>query len=311
MTNSHDSRGILCETLFGPGNFSSWQNNVMTALGYKDLDTIVFECPKEVTPEIRLKKKQATTFIRLHLDQQNFTCFVKDPTKYKPKELWDAICDHYATKSLENVVNLMDWLYNIPFSNGDLQDSINKFHKNFWLLLEVSFDNLDTLTIETLWEIIILKWLTSSFAVMQSLQFAQYKGKQAKIPMDTFLSNLELEIQQQSKSTKVTQASAFNVSCQSSSNPFQNKNQKQQNVCKKGVHNPNTLHTPDQCHQLHPKLAIAYHQAALSRIQNETQPSKANLSLNNVNPELVILHSRASGHYLKHWEYFITFQSPS
>lgn len=108
MTNSHDSRGILCETLFGPGNFSSWQNNVMTALGYKDLDTIVFECPKEVTPEIRLKKKQATTFIRLHLDQQNFTCFVKDPTKYKPKELWDAICDHYATKSLENVVNLMD-----------------------------------------------------------------------------------------------------------------------------------------------------------------------------------------------------------
>lgn len=127
MADSSDSRGILSEKLTGPGNFSSWRNNVLTALGYKDLDNVVLENSDKMSPKIKLKKKQATTFIRLHLDQQNFTRFVKDPTKYELKELWDSICDHYATKSLENVVNLMDRLYNIPFSNGNLQDSINKF----------------------------------------------------------------------------------------------------------------------------------------------------------------------------------------
>lgn len=205
------------------------------------------------------------------------TSFVKDPTKYKPKDLWGSICDHYATKSLENVVNLMDWLYNIPFSDGNLQDLINKFCKTFQLLLEVSFDNLKTSTIETLWAIIILKQIPSSFYVMQSLLFAQYKGKQAKIPMDTFLLDLELEIQQQSELIKKPQALAFNVSFCSSSNPSQNKNQKERNICKNGVHNPNVLHLADQCHQLHPELAIAYRQAALSQIQNKTQTGKANL----------------------------------
>lgn len=63
MTETAETRGLLCEKLSGPANFSSWQNNVLTALGYKDLDGVVLEHPEEVTPETKLKMKQATTFI--------------------------------------------------------------------------------------------------------------------------------------------------------------------------------------------------------------------------------------------------------
>lgn len=96
------------------------------------------------------------------------------------------------------------------------------------------------------------------------------------------------------------------MTCSIPSNSSQNKNPKQRPFCENGVHNPNTTHTPDQCHQLHPKLAIAYLQAALTRIQNKTNAGKANLSFEKANPNLIILDSGALGHFLKHQEYFLS-----
>lgn len=120
--------------------------------------------------------------------------------------------------------------------------------------------------------------------------------------MDTFLSDLELKIQQQSESIKTTQAPALNVSCTQPSNSSWNKNQKQRTFCKNGSHNPNTSHSTNKFHQIHPKLAIAHHQAALSQITNKIQPGKENLSHCETSPNLVILESGASAHYLKHRE---------
>lgn len=209
MVELNGTKGLKFEKLLGPHNFTSC--NILTNLGFKDLDSVVLQKVKSSSPKTYLKKKLATHFVGLHLDQQNFMCFVKKPMVYKPKNFWDSICDHYATKSLKNVVNQMDRLYNIPFSNCNLHESINQFQEIFKLLLEVSNGNLDPTTIETLWAIIILKHLPSSFAVMQSLQFTQYKGKSAKIPMDTFLSNLEQEIKHQNKYKKSSKPSAFNL----------------------------------------------------------------------------------------------------
>lgn len=137
----------------------------------------------------------------------------------------------------------MDRLYDIQFSDGNLQESINQFRETFKLLIEISDGSLDSSTIETLWAIIILKRLPPSFSVMRTLQFAQYKGKKAKIPMDTFLSDLEQELQRQSETTKNQSPSAFSVTKGQS----QNKNPRRRPFWENGTHNPNTAHSPDQC----------------------------------------------------------------
>lgn len=57
-----------------------------------DPGVVVLEHPKEFTPEIGIKKKKTNMLIQQHLEQQNFTCFFKDPTKYKHKEIWNSKC---------------------------------------------------------------------------------------------------------------------------------------------------------------------------------------------------------------------------
>lgn len=55
---------------------------------------------------------------------------------------------------------------------------------------------------------------------------------------------------------------------------------------------------------------MAFHQAALTRIQSsqpKQNPPKAFLSLDRIQPNAIILDSGASGHYLKHKSYFVTF----
>lgn len=63
MGESNDLKGLQCEKLTGSSNLSSWRNSVITGLGIKDLDTVVLEDIVDDSPEIKLKKKLATTFI--------------------------------------------------------------------------------------------------------------------------------------------------------------------------------------------------------------------------------------------------------
>lgn len=126
---SNDSDNLLKTSSIAKldgSNFSNWRNCILTALAYKDLDNLVLSDhnPTSDDSDMKLKKKRATTFIRLHLDHQNFTRFVSDITKYQPKALWDSINAHYATKSMENAANIMDRLYSISFQDN-IQNSIN------------------------------------------------------------------------------------------------------------------------------------------------------------------------------------------
>jgi hypothetical protein len=76
--------------------------------------------------------------------------------------------------------------------------------------------------------------------------------------------------------------------------------------CKNGVHNPAvTTHTEDQCHAVHPELAIAHFQAAIDRA-NARLAKKAMLSAQSGISDSIILDSGATDFYLKHRSYFTT-----
>ncbi|OAV84899.1 hypothetical protein PTTG_30968, partial [Puccinia triticina 1-1 BBBD Race 1] len=89
-------------------NFATWRLKMINALGFQMLDDYIFKDPKtlEGNADYKIKKKQATTFIWLHLNEENAHRFVgRNYRTFEPKALWDAINAHYATRSLENVAN--------------------------------------------------------------------------------------------------------------------------------------------------------------------------------------------------------------
>jgi hypothetical protein len=96
MADSLQSLKIVLEPL-SDTNFTTWRYKIINALGYYKLDKYVLEDSKALQsrPEYKNKKKQATTYIRLHLDEENANRFVGNDYKtYKPKALWDSINTH-------------------------------------------------------------------------------------------------------------------------------------------------------------------------------------------------------------------------
>jgi ABC-type transport system substrate-binding protein len=77
MANSTQSLKIVTEPL-SDTNFTTWRYKIINALGYYKLDDYVLEDSDELKsrPEYKDKKKQATTYIRLHLDEENANRFV-------------------------------------------------------------------------------------------------------------------------------------------------------------------------------------------------------------------------------------------
>lgn len=132
----------------------------------------------------------------MHLDHQNYTMFVDNPYKYLPKNLWDTICSHYATKSMENISNTIGKMHNINFSSGNLTGEIKKFRELFQLLQEVSSGKFDRHTLEAMWSYHILEQLPDSFHVFKSLQYLQFKDT-AKIELFSLLADLEMELRRQ------------------------------------------------------------------------------------------------------------------
>lgn len=296
--------------LTGP-NFGSWRNNIITALGYKDLDDLVLTSTIDGLSEAELKskRKKASTFIRLHLDHINFTRFVNDPSVHDPKALWDAICNHYATRSMENAANLMDKLHDISFTDGNLQTSIDKFRETFKLLAEVTSQRFDLKTLEALWVFFILKRLPESFNVLRSLEFTKMKetNLNASISLDSFLSDLEMEIKRQFENHSTQHPTAMMVTNRPNKTRNPNSNRP---VCSDGVHNPATSHSAENCNQLHPERHIAYLESSLARLRGKTSsntPGRAG-SLSNRNlSDRIIFDSGASAHYLKHKLDFVTY----
>jgi hypothetical protein len=63
------------------------------------------------SPNYKANKKSATTYICMHLNEENVNQFVgSEINTYDPKALWDSIINHYATKSLENAASICDRL---------------------------------------------------------------------------------------------------------------------------------------------------------------------------------------------------------
>lgn len=258
--------------LTGP-NFPSWRNAIITQLGFKDLDDLIKQdAPPEPTPQERLRLKQATTFIQMHLDHQNYTMFVDDPYEYLPKPLWDSICSHYATKSMENISITIVKMHNIDFTSGNLSRAINQFRELFRLLREVSAGKFDAHTLEAMWTYHILERLPKSFHVFKSLRYSSFKDSD-RIELQSLLADLETELRRQEKSSTMNAALLARNSNPSTSatNYSDNRKPKRQPFCSDGKHNPLTAHSEEQCHQLHPEKAIAYYQSVMEKRTQEKE----------------------------------------
>ncbi|KAI7947245.1 hypothetical protein MJO28_009153 [Puccinia striiformis f. sp. tritici] len=154
-------------------------------------------------------------------------------------------------------------------------------------------------------------------SLFKTLQFTILSAPGAKLVMITFLSDLELEIKRSVEPLATASAVAMTVQRanevarqynSSRSNTPASSGQRPKNprrICENGVHNPATSHTAENCHQLHPERAIAYHQAALDRLNTTGVNPKAGLSVLRGICDAIVLDSGASGHYLKHREYFL------
>jgi hypothetical protein len=124
------------------------------------MDKYVLEDSNELKSraDYKDKKKQATTYIRLHLDKENANRFVGNNHKtYEQKALWDAINAHYASVSLKKKANVWDKMTKIRFGEDNMKESINAFRTTFKLLVKVSGFKLDKTTLKTCWIFLVLK----------------------------------------------------------------------------------------------------------------------------------------------------------
>ncbi|KNZ50012.1 hypothetical protein VP01_4640g1 [Puccinia sorghi] len=209
-------------------------------------------------PDYKSKRKQVTTFIRLHLGQEDSTRFVDDLESYDPKTLWELIVSYHAAKSIKNASNVMEKLHDIVFVEGEMQKSINLFRQKFHLMIEVSSSKFDKKTLEAVWVFFVLKKLPPSFSVFSSALAVQNISWTSSSGISTFTSG--------------------------------QKRQSLRPVCSNGTHNPTTAHTKDNCHQLNPDKAVAYFKAAIDNVNSSTA-KHALLSANNV---LKSCHARLS-----------------
>jgi hypothetical protein len=182
---------------------------MLNALGYQNLDSYVDKHTSAMIndPDYETKKKLTTTYICMHLNEENVSRFVgADFTVYEPKELWDAIVSHYAIKSLENAATVWDKLFEIQFSDRNMKEAINAFRNTFRLLIEVTADKLDKKTLEACCVFLILKRLPPSFSVFRTIQFASLKQTKAKLELTSFLKDLESELRRQNEVSGLAQS---------------------------------------------------------------------------------------------------------
>jgi transposase InsO family protein len=148
-----------------------------------------------------------------------------------------------------------------------------------------------------------LRRLPSSFNVFQTLQFAKFKDDE-NIEMDKFMEELETEVRRQCESQAIiTSTSTAMAVSQQPAVPSTQKKKGRKPYCSGGVHNPETSHSEENCHQIHPEKAIAYHQAAIDRVTGKSNP-RANLGTKSSLQDGIILDSGVSSHFLKHRSYF-------
>jgi hypothetical protein len=94
-------------------NFCLWRWGIINTLAYKNLDSYILapHTPKmQDAAKYKLKQKQVTNFICMHLSCSNLDFFYRDIMAYNPKTLWDNIVSHFAAKTVENSANALDRL---------------------------------------------------------------------------------------------------------------------------------------------------------------------------------------------------------
>ncbi|KAI7965543.1 hypothetical protein MJO29_001291 [Puccinia striiformis f. sp. tritici] len=320
----HPNSFKLCTEKLNDHNFANWRYDMKCALGIMGLDPYIIEHTDALKahPDYNSRVKLTEHYIRLHLSRDESSRFVEDLDVFNPKALWDSILTYYASRTVENTANLMERLHDLTFDEADMQSSINSFRSIFKLMIEVSTGRFDKKTLEAMWIFFVLKRLPGGFYVFRTLQFASWK-ETTEMTMTTFLTNLETElrrqkeVQAQANTTASALATTQNprsnyhpaptTQSHGSNNTNSNRGRGRRPFCQNGVHNPETNHSEENCHQAHPEKALAYHQAAIDRVKGASSSNRALLSVNSGVSDAIVFDSGASGHYLKYRDYFTTF----
>ncbi|PLW13868.1 hypothetical protein PCASD_19703 [Puccinia coronata f. sp. avenae] len=312
-------------------NFSPWRWGIINTLAYKNLDGYIL-APH--TPEMKaatnydIKRKQVTNFIWLHLSYSNLNCFVPNIMDYDPKALWDSTVSHFAAKTVENLANALDRLFDSQFLEGEMENSVTAFRAAFRRVVEISA-KFDRKSLEAVAVVFALKQLPASFAVFRQLQFASFKDDEIKF--DDFLTELKVELRRQAKA-QLQQASAaralavsrlpasqaptpFPAPTPASVPPPAASSNKRRGwrppPCANGVHDPTcTTHTKENCWHLYPHKEMEHYQKAIDRVKSRSNPT-ASLGVSTDLSDTIILDSGASGHFLKHKAYFHTLSATS
>jgi hypothetical protein len=123
----------LCTEKLNETNFIEWRSDITNALAYMNLEEFL-KAPTDALrnrSDYEQRRKQVTTFIRLHLGRKDSSRFVDDLDVYDPQVLWESILNYHAAKSVENAANVMEKLHDIVFVEGDMRKSINTFCATF------------------------------------------------------------------------------------------------------------------------------------------------------------------------------------
>lgn len=160
-----------------------------------------------------------------------------------------------------------------------------------------------------MWSYHILEQLPKNFHVFKSLRYSRFKDTD-KIELRSLLANLKTELTRQDKSVSLNSALLVKapIDLGTGHSREDNHKPKRRTFCSNGKHNPLTTHSEADCHQLHPERTIAYYQSLLEKQgQGRSEVHRSHYLLTTLVPNMVILDSGASGHYLKDQELFSSY----
>ncbi|MBW0477282.1 hypothetical protein O181_016997 [Austropuccinia psidii MF-1] len=134
QSSKHHSTSIMTKSLINAINtlsnvrgleklnsssFFTWQRGIISFLGMRNLRNMLSKLPEnsyiKSDPTYLKKKEMVFYFIVGHLDDENYNKFVSEEEE-EPAELWDAIKEHYASSTGENIASHFGKVFSKTFS---------------------------------------------------------------------------------------------------------------------------------------------------------------------------------------------------
>ncbi|MBW0529121.1 hypothetical protein O181_068836 [Austropuccinia psidii MF-1] len=233
-------------------NFFTWQRGIISSLGMRNLRDMLIKLPDDsaikTDPTYLKKQEMVYYFIIGHLDDENYDKFVSEEGK-EPAKLWDAIKEHYASSSGENIASHFGKLFSIKFppSSAPLSEAISSFRSTLKLLRGLSPSLFAADIMVQVLTFYVLRILPETCRHVSTSVFHSIKVS-AKIPtVEELFKEVELDILRRS-GLEDEAALALKILQKPKKELFL-----------KGKHNPLSNHSENDCFQLFPEKRESFH----------------------------------------------------